>query len=202
LDHVIASGRNVNLLVLDTEVYSNTGGQASKSTPIGACAKFAMAGKSLPKKDLGMIAMAYGNVYVAKVAIGAKDAQTVKAFLEAESYDGPSIILAYSHCIAHGIDLVKGLEQQKLAVDSAHWPLYRFDPRRAMQGQPPLQLDSGEPKIDLASYVNNENRYRMIQKQYPERYKELMTLAQREVVARFAELKGISEMGMLDKNGK
>ncbi|MDR2696902.1 MAG: pyruvate:ferredoxin (flavodoxin) oxidoreductase, partial [Holophagales bacterium] len=163
LDHVIAAGRNVNLLVLDTEVYSNTGGQASKSTPIGAGAKFAMAGKSQPKKDLGMIAMAYGNVYVAKVAIGAKDAQTVKAFIEAESYDGPSVILAYSHCIAHGFDLINGCEQQKLAVDSAHWPLYRFDPRRVEQGLPPLQMDSSEPRTDLASYVRNETRYRMIE---------------------------------------
>ncbi|MDR3669929.1 MAG: pyruvate:ferredoxin (flavodoxin) oxidoreductase, partial [Holophaga sp.] len=134
LDHVMASGRNVNILVLDTEVYSNTGGQASKSTPIGASAKFAMAGKALPKKDLSMIAMAYGNVFVAKVAMGAKDVQVAKAFQEAESYDGPSIIIAYSHCIAHGYDLVKGCEQQKLAVDSGHWPLFRYDPRRVEQG--------------------------------------------------------------------
>ena len=151
LDHVLAQGRNVNLLVLDTEVYSNTGGQASKSTPIGAAAKFAMAGKSLPKKDLGMIAMAYGNVYVAKVAMGAKDVQTVKAFQEAESFDGPSIIIAYSHCIAHGFDLVQGCEQQKLAVDSGHWPLFRFDPRRIAQGEAPLQhgLPGPEDRPDL-----------------------------------------------------
>ena len=194
LDHVIAAGRNVNLLVLDTEVYSNTGGQASKSTPIGAGAKFAVAGKSQPKKDLCMIAMAYGNVYVAKVAMGAKDAQTVKAFLEAESYDGPSIIVAYSHCQLHGIDLVHGCEQQKLAVDSAHWPLYRFDPRRVEQGQPPLQLDSPEPKIDLASYVHNETRYRMIEQHNPEHFKELMAMAQREVANRYAIYKGMSEM--------
>jgi len=194
LDHVIAAGRNVNLLVLDTEVYSNTGGQASKSTPIGAGAKFAMAGKSQPKKDLGMIAMAYGNVYVAKVAMGAKDAQTVKAFLEAESYDGPSIILAYSHCQLHGIDLVHGCEQQKLAVDSAHWPLYRYDPRRVEQGLAPLQLDSSEPKVDLASYVRNETRYRMIEQQRPEHFKELMAMAQREVVNRYALYKSMSEI--------
>ncbi len=142
LDHVIAQNRNVNLLVLDTEVYSNTGGQASKATPIGASAKFAMAGNARAKKDLGMIAMAYGSVYVAHVAFGAKDAQTVKAFLEADSYDGPSIIIAFSHCIAHGYDLEKGLDQQKLAVDSGYWPLYRFDPRRTAQGENPLQLDS------------------------------------------------------------
>jgi pyruvate-ferredoxin/flavodoxin oxidoreductase len=196
LDHVIAAGRNVNLLVMDTEVYSNTGGQASKSTPIGAVAKFAMAGKALPKKDLGLIAMAYGNVYVAKVAIGAKDSQTVKAFLEAESYDGPSLIIAYSHCIAHGIELVNGLEQQKLAVDSAHWPLFRFDPRRVEQGLPPLQLDSGEAKIDLAKYVLNEQRYRVIEKQNPEHFKELMAMAQREVTNRFALYKGMSELAL------
>jgi pyruvate-ferredoxin/flavodoxin oxidoreductase len=198
LDHVIAAHRNVNLLVLDTEVYSNTGGQASKATPIGASAKFATAGKTQPKKDLGMIAMAYGNVYVAKVAIGAKDTQTVSAFLEAESYDGPSIIIAYCHCIAHGIEpagtLINGCEQQKRAVDSAHWPLFRFDPRRIEQGLAPLQLDSGEPKIALADYVRHETRYRMIEKQNPEHFKELMALAQREVTNRFSTYKLMSEM--------
>ena len=158
LDHVMASGRNVNILVLDTEVYSNTGGQASKATPIGASAKFAMAGKSLPKKDLTMIAMTYGNVYVAKVAMGAKDTQVVKAFQEAESFDGPSIIVAYSHCIAHGFDLVKGCEQQKLAVDSGHWPLFRYDPRRVLVGEAPLQMDSAAPKVELGSYIRNETR--------------------------------------------
>ncbi len=151
LDHVLAQNRNVNILVLDTEVYSNTGGQASKATPIGASAKFAMAGKARAKKDLGMIAMAYGNVYVAHVAFGAKDAQTVKAFLEADAYDGPSLIIAFSHCIAHGYDLEKGLDQQKLAVDSGYWPLYRFDPRRTAQGENPLQLDSGAPKADVGA---------------------------------------------------
>jgi pyruvate-ferredoxin/flavodoxin oxidoreductase len=194
LDHVIAAGRDVNLLVLDTEVYSNTGGQASKSTPIGAGAKFAMAGKSQPKKDLGMIAMAYGNVYVAKVAMGAKDAQTVKAFLEAESYDGPSVIIAYSHCQLHGFDLVHGCEQQRLAVESAHWPLFRFDPRRVEQGLAPLQLDSGEAKVDLASYIRNETRYRMIEQQHPERFKELMAMAQREITNRFEMYKSMSNM--------
>ncbi len=128
--------------MLDTEVYSNTGGQQSKATPLGAAAKFAAAGKEMPKKDLGLIAMSYGNVYVARVAFGAKDAQTVKAFLEAEAYPGPSLIIAYSHCIAHGYDMAFGTEQQKLAVDSGVWPLYRFDPRRIEAGQPPLQLDS------------------------------------------------------------
>ena len=196
LDHVLAQGRNVNLLVLDTEVYSNTGGQASKSTPIGAAAKFAMGGKSQPKKDLGMIAMAYGNVYVAKVALGAKDVQTVKAFQEAESYDGPSIILAYSHCIAHGFDLVQGCEQQKLAVDSGHWPLYRFDPRRIALGEAPLQMDSPAPKIDLGSYVRNETRYRMVEQMNPEGFKALLASAQREVTNRYATYENMAKLTM------
>ena len=196
LDHVIAQGRNVNLLVLDTEVYSNTGGQASKSTPIGAAAKFAMGGKSQPKKDLGMIAMAYGNVYVAKVALGAKDVQTVKAFQEAESFDGPSIILAYSHCIAHGFDLVQGCEQQKLAVDSGHWPLYRFDPRRIALGESPLVMDSPAPKVDLASYVRNETRYRMVEQMNPEGFKALLASAQREVTNRYATYENMAKLTM------
>jgi len=196
LDHVMASGRNVNILVLDTEVYSNTGGQASKSTPIGASAKFAMAGKSLPKKDLGMIAMAYGNVYVAKVAMGAKDVQVAKAFQEAESYDGPSIIIAYSHCIAHGFDLVKGCEQQKLAVDSGHWPLFRYDPRRVAAGEGPLQMDSPAPKIDLGSYVRNETRFRMVEQQNPERFKHLLAMAQREVTNRYATYENLAHLTM------
>ena len=185
LDHVLAQGRNVNLLVLDTEVYSNTGGQASKATPMGASAKFAMAGKGLPKKDLGMIAMAYGNVYVARVAAGARDAQTVKAFIEAESYDGPSIVIAYSHCIAHGYELVNGCEQQKLAVDTGYWPLYRFDPRRIAKGEAPLVMDSAAPKVPLMDYVKNETRYRMVQQAFPERFKELMKEAQVEVNQRY-----------------
>src|SRR4029079_3265782 len=138
LDHVLASGRNVNVLVLDTEVYSNTGGQASKSTPRGAVAKFAARGKGTAKKDLGLLAMAYGSIYVARVAMGAADVQTLRAFLEAEAYDGPSLIIAYSHCIAHGIDMRKGLEQQKLGVQSGHWNLYRYNPTLAEQGKPPL----------------------------------------------------------------
>ncbi|WP_373432537.1 pyruvate:ferredoxin (flavodoxin) oxidoreductase [Geothrix sp. 21YS21S-2] len=196
LDHVLASGRNVNILVLDTEVYSNTGGQASKSTPIGASAKFAMAGKSLPKKDLGMIAMSYGNVYVAKVAMGAKDMQVAKAFVEAESYDGPSLIIAYSHCIAHGFDLVQGCEQQKLAVDSGHWPLFRFDPRRVAEGQGPLQMDSPAPKIDLATYILNETRFRMVQQQNPEHFKHLLAMAQREVTNRYATYENLANLTM------
>ena len=196
LDHVLAQGRNVNLLVLDTEVYSNTGGQASKATPMGAAAKFATAGKPMPKKDLGMIAMAYGNVYVARVAMGAKDAQTVKAFLEAESYDGPSIIIAYSHCIAHGFDLVQGCEQQKLAVDSGHWPLYRFDPRRIELGESPLQMDSPAPKVDLGSYVRNETRYRMVEQADPERFKHLLAAAQREVNNRYEAHANLARLTM------
>jgi pyruvate-ferredoxin/flavodoxin oxidoreductase len=196
LDHVIAQGRNVNILVLDTEVYSNTGGQASKSTPIGAAAKFAMAGKSLPKKDLGMIAMASGGVYVAKVAMGAKDVQTVKAFQEAESFDGPSLIIAYSHCIAHGFDLIQGCEQQKLAVDAGHWPLFRFDPRRIALGESPLQMDSPAPKIELGAYVRNETRYRMVEQMHPEHFKHLLASAQREITNRYATYENMAKLTM------
>ncbi len=150
LDHVLASGRNINVLVLDTQVYSNTGGQCSKATPRAAVAKFAAAGKPTPKKDLGLIAMSYGTVYVAQVAMGATDAQTVRAFVEAESYDGPSLIIAYSHCIAHGINMRTGFDQQKAAVACGAWPLYRYDPRLAEQGKNPLQLDSKAPTIPFA----------------------------------------------------
>jgi pyruvate-ferredoxin/flavodoxin oxidoreductase len=200
LDHVIAQDRNVNLLVMDTEVYSNTGGQASKATPIGASAKFAMAGNARAKKDLGMIAMAYGNVYVAHVAFGAKDAQTVKAFLEADSYDGPSVIIAFSHCIAHGYDLERGLDQQKLAVDSGYWPLYRFDPRRTAQGENPLQLDSGAPKVDVGRFMANETRFRVVNQQNPERYKMLLAAAQREIAMRFGLYEQMAKMTY--SNGK
>ena len=162
LDHVLASGRNVNILVLDTEVYSNTGGQASKSTPRAAVAKFAAKGKGLPKKDLGMIAMAYGYVYVARVAMGANDQHTLKAFLEAEAYDGPSLIIAYSHCIAHGIDMRKGLDQQKAAVNCGFWPLYRYNPALIDEGKNPLSLDSKDPTISFEDYAYNETRYRML----------------------------------------
>jgi pyruvate-ferredoxin/flavodoxin oxidoreductase len=194
LDHVLASGRDVNILVLDTEVYSNTGGQQSKATPIGASAKFAMAGKAIPKKDLGMIAMAYGSVYVAHVAFGAKDAQTVRAFLEADSYPGPSIIIAYSHCIAHGYDLAYGLEQQKLAVDSGYWPLYRFDPRRIAAGENPLALDSARPKQDVAKFMANETRFRVVEQQDPARYKYLLGLAQREASMRFGVYEQLAKL--------
>ncbi len=174
LDHVLASGRNVNVLVLDTEVYSNTGGQMSKSTPIGAVAKFAAAGKTQGKKDLGMIAASYGNIYVARVAMGAVPRQTLRAFVEAESYDGPSLIIAYSHCIAHGIDMKGGLQQQKLAVQSGHYPLFRYDPRLANTDQNPFQLDCQPPSIPLKEYAYNELRYRMMSLRDPERASQLL----------------------------
>ncbi|HEU5099303.1 MAG TPA: pyruvate:ferredoxin (flavodoxin) oxidoreductase [Roseiflexaceae bacterium] len=177
LDHVLASGRNVNVLVLDTEVYSNTGGQSSKSTPLGAVAKFAARGKATPKKDLGLLAMAYGNIYVARVAMGADDQQTLKAFLEAEAYDGPSLIIAYSHCIAHGIDMRKGLEQQKLGVQAGHWNLYRYNPLLAEQGKHPLLIDSKAPSIPLEQYVYNETRYRMLLQSDEERAEALLKQA-------------------------
>ena len=194
LDHVLASGRDVNILVLDTEVYSNTGGQQSKATPLGAAAKFAAAGKESPKKDLGLMAMSYGSVYVAKIAFGAKDHQTVKALLEAESYPGPSLVIAYSHCIAHGYDMAFGTEQQKLAVDSGVWPLYRFDPRRTAAGEPPLVLDCGDPKIRVEQYMRNENRFRMLERLGPDRARELAAAAQRDAETRFGHYKQLSKL--------
>ena len=185
LDHVLASGRNVNVLVLDTEVYSNTGGQASKSTPRAAVAKFAMSGKGLPKKDLGLIAMAYGYVYVARVAMGYNDQQTLRAFLEAESYDGPSLIIAYSHCIEQGIDTSLGLQQQKLAVQSGAWPVYRYDPRLAQQGKNPLIIESKEPSIPVSQYAYNETRYKMLTLTDEARAEELMREAQHDAKSRW-----------------
>ncbi len=187
LDHVLASGRNVNVLVLDTEVYSNTGGQMSKATPRGAVAKFAAAGKPAAKKDLGMLAMSYGNIYVARIAFGANDAQTVRAFMEAEAYDGPSLILAYSHCIAHGYDLKYGLEQQKAAVDTAYWPLFRFNPDLEAEGKNPFTLDSRPPKLSLDKYIYREGRYRMLTQSHPERAAKLYELAQSDVEKRWAQ---------------
>jgi pyruvate-ferredoxin/flavodoxin oxidoreductase len=186
LDHVMAMNRDVNILVLDTEVYSNTGGQQSKATPMGAAAKFAVAGKALGKKDLGMMAMSYGHVYVARVAFGAKDQQTVKAFQEADSYHGTSLIIAYSHCIAHGYDLSHGCEQQKLAVDAGIWPLYRFDPRRIAEGQPPLILDAKPTGAKVSDFTNNETRFRMVEKLDPKRFQALMAQAQIEATQRYA----------------
>ncbi|MHC4717762.1 MAG: thiamine pyrophosphate-dependent enzyme, partial [Planctomycetota bacterium] len=185
LDHVLASGRNINILVLDTQVYSNTGGQCSKATGRAAVAKFAAGGKPGPKKDLGMIAMTYGNIYVAQVALGANDSQTVRAFVEAESYEGPSLILAYSHCIAHGINMRTGFAQQKAAVQSGFWPLYRFDPRRMEEGKNPLQLDSKAPTQSLQDFAYNETRYTMLAKSKPDEAKRLIELAQQDVTSRW-----------------
>jgi pyruvate-ferredoxin/flavodoxin oxidoreductase len=187
LDHVLASTRNVNVLVLDTEVYSNTGGQASKATGLGAVAKFAAGGKPTPKKDLGMMAMTYGSVYVAQIALGANDAHTIKAFREAEAYDGPSLIIAYSHCIAHGIDMSKGLDQQELAVKSGYWPLYRYNPALKVEGKNPLQLDSKPPSIPVEEYIYNETRYRMLCKSDPQAAERLLAEKQKVVAARWKQ---------------
>ena len=185
LDHVLASGHDVNALVLDTEVYSNTGGQMSKSTPRAAVAKFAAGGKPVGKKDLGLIAMSYGNIYVASVAMGAKDEHTLKAFLEAEAYDGPSLIIAYSHCIAHGIDMERGMQNQKAAVDTGQWLLYRYNPARAAEGENPLMLDSRAPKAPLESYLTLENRFKMLTKTHPDVARRLFAEAQNDVNARW-----------------
>jgi pyruvate-ferredoxin/flavodoxin oxidoreductase len=194
LDHVMASGRDINLLVLDTQVYSNTGGQASKATALGAVAKFAASGKPTPKKDLGRMIMTYGYAYVAQVAMGANPRQTIRAFLEAESYDGPSLIIAYSTCIAHGINMARGMEQERLAVQSGHWPLYRYDPRRRAEGQNPLQLDSKEPSIPLREYAYNENRYRMLAQSDRQMAERLLEAAQQEVRERWRIYAHMAEM--------
>ena len=186
VDHITAGNKNINLLVLDTEVYSNTGGQASKATPKAAVAKFAAAGRTATKKDLGMISMSYGTAYVASVALGARDEQTLKAFLEAEAYDGPSIIIAYSHCIAHGINMSTALENQKAAVDSGHWILYRYNPARLLEGKNPLILDSKKPKIPVANFLNMENRFRMLKKSHPALADEYYAAIQKEVDTRWA----------------
>src|SRR5512145_1957493 len=201
LDHVLASGRNVNVLVLDTEVYSNTGGQASKATPRAAVAKFAMGGKGMPKKDLGLLAMSYGYVYVARVAMGANDQQTLRALIEAESYDGPSIVIAYSPCIAHGYDMAKSLEQAKLAVQSGHWPMYRYDPRLATQGQNPLVIESKEPSIPISQYAYNETRYKMLTQMDEERAEQLMHEAQHDAKARWTLYQQMAAMHYGNGNG-
>ena len=192
VDHVLASGKNVNILVLDTEVYSNTGGQSSKATPMGAVAKFAAGGKPTFKKDMGMLAMTYGYIYVGKIAIGANPNQAVKAFIEADAYDGPSLMLCYSHCIAHGINMTKGYDEQKNAVASGHWPLYRYNPDLVLQGKNPLQLDSKEPTISLAEYALNENRYSVLRRSKPEVSKKLLEDAQKNVTAKFQMLKKLA----------
>ncbi|MCA0308093.1 MAG: pyruvate:ferredoxin (flavodoxin) oxidoreductase [Actinobacteria bacterium] len=195
VDHVLASGRNVNILVLDTEVYSNTGGQASKSTPLGAVAKFAAAGKGTTKKDMALQATAYGNVYVARVAMGADPQQTLKAFREAEAYDGPSLILAYSHCIAHGIDMRKGLDQQYAAVASGHWPLMRYNPVLRAAGKNPFLLDSPRPRMPLREYHTRELRFRMLMNSDPESAERLLELGQEQVNRRWAEYEEMATRG-------
>jgi len=193
LDHVIASGRNVNILVLDTEVYSNTGGQMSKSTPVGAIAKFAAGGKPLGKKDLGMMAMAYGNVYVARIAFGANKLQTIRAFNEADEYDGPSIIIAYSHCINHGYDLRKGISQQKLAIDSGAWTLFRYNPKLKAEGKNPLILDSKEPTADIAEYMYNEIRFKALRQINAERAAALLDIARKDARERYSFYKYLAD---------
>ncbi|MBL8028919.1 MAG: pyruvate:ferredoxin (flavodoxin) oxidoreductase, partial [Fibrobacteres bacterium] len=194
LDHVLASGRNIKILVLDTEVYSNTGGQASKSTPLGAVAKFADGGKPMAKKDLGLISMTYGNIYVAKVAIGANINQVVKAFAEAEAYDGPAIIIAYSHCIAHGIKMSEGLGEQKRAVESGHSVLYRYNPDLPKEGKNPLQLDSQAPTISIAEFEQNETRFKSLYKSRPEAAKAFAEQAQKDANLRWSYYKALSEI--------
>lgn len=194
LDHVLAQGRNINVLVLDSQVYSNTGGQCSKATPKAAVAKFAAGGKNLPRKDMGMIAMSYGNIYVAQVSMGANDNQAVKAFAEAESYDGPSLIIAYSHCIAQGINMQTAYDQQKAAVASGAWMLYRYDPRLAAEGKNPLQVDSKEPTLPLQEYAYNENRFKMLTKTNPQAAKELIESAQQDIKARWKLYQNMAAM--------
>jgi pyruvate-ferredoxin/flavodoxin oxidoreductase len=200
LDHVLASGAEVNMLVLDTEVYSNTGGQMSKSTPRAAVAKFAAGGKPAPKKDLALMAMVYGNAYVARVAMGANPNQVVKAFIDAESYKGPSLIIAYSHCIAHGIDMTGGFQQQKKAVDCGHWILCRYDPRLKDAGVNPLQLDSKPPTLDFKEYAYGQNRYRSLAKSKPEEAARLLELARADVAARFAMMQRLAQMNCPGEN--
>jgi pyruvate-ferredoxin/flavodoxin oxidoreductase len=196
LDHVLASNRNVNLMVLDTEVYSNTGGQSSKSTPMGAVAKFAAGGKPTFKKDMGLIAMSYGYIYIAKVALGANPQQAVKAFVEAEAYDGPSLILCYAQCINHGIDMIDGYQEQKNAVASGHWPLYRYNPALAAEGKNPLQLDSKEPTMTLTDYRMRENRYNVLQRMNPAASEKFTAMAQKNINSKFAMLKSLAAMQM------
>ena len=194
LDHVLASGRNVNILVLDTEVYSNTGGQTSKATPLGAVAKFSAGGKATAKKDLALLAMDYGNVYVAHVAYAGKDIQTLNAFLEAEAHDGPSIIIAYSPCIAHGVDMSNNHRQQNLAVKSGHWPLFRFNPNRVKQGKNPMQLDSPEPSIPYREFVMSETRFSMLWQSHPDDAEAFLKQAQQDVKNRYRYYKQLSQL--------
>jgi pyruvate-ferredoxin/flavodoxin oxidoreductase len=193
LDHVLATGENVNVLVLDTEVYSNTGGQASKATPLGAAARFAAAGKPTGKKDLALMAVTYGNIYVARIAMGANPTQAIKAFHEAESYEGASLIIAYSHCISHGFDLKRGAEHQKMAVDSGQWILFRYDPRLKDEGKA-FQLDCKEPSQPLKDYLLSESRFAMLHRDFPERAEKLLKEAEAFNKERWALYKGLSEV--------
>jgi pyruvate-ferredoxin/flavodoxin oxidoreductase len=186
LDHVLASGRNVKVLLLDTEVYSNTGGQCSKSTPRAAVAKFASGGKRAPKKDLGLMAMSYGTIYVASVAMGARDEHTLKAFLEAEAYEGPALVIAYSHCIAHGINMTTAMQNQKAAVNTGQWLLYRYNPERLRLGENPLQLDAAAPRVKIADYFKLEQRFKILEKSEPGAARQLLGQAQEDVNARRA----------------
>ena len=195
LDHVLASGRDVNVLVLDTEVYSNTGGQMSKSTPLGAVAKFAAAGKTVAKKDIALQAIAYGNVYVARVAMGADPQQTLRSFREAEAYDGPSLVIAYSHCIAHGIEMRDGLDQQYRAVASGYWPLIRYDPVARAAGGNPFLLDSPRPRISLADYTGRELRYRSLANTDPAEAERLHGLAEEAVAQRWGVYEEMATRG-------
>jgi pyruvate-ferredoxin/flavodoxin oxidoreductase len=196
LDHVLATGSNVKVLLLDTEVYSNTGGQCSKATPLGAVAKFAAGGKRVPKKDLGLISMTYGNIYVASIAMGAKDEHTLKAFLEAEAYDGPALIIAYSHCIAHGINMGTAMEDQKAAVQSGQWLLYRYNPELTEKGQNPLRIDSAPPKLPVSEYLKMENRFRMLTKSKPEIAKQLFEQEQKNIRARWQLYQRLASNGV------
>ena len=195
LDHVLASGRNVNVLVLDTEVYSNTGGQMSKATPLGAIAKFAAAGKTVPLKDLALQAIAYGNVYVARVAMGADPQHTLQALREAEAYDGPSLVIAYSQCIAHGIDMRQGMDQQYRAVASGHWPLIRYDPMLRAAGEIPFLLDSHRPRISLDEYRNRELRFRALANSDPAEYDRLLGLAEQAIAQRWKVYEEMASRG-------
>jgi pyruvate-ferredoxin/flavodoxin oxidoreductase len=193
LDHVIASGRDVNILVLDTGVYSNTGGQMSKATPLGAIAKFAAGGKPLARKELGLMATTYGSVYVASVAMGANRIQTIRALTEAESYPGPALVIAYSHCIAHGFNLRFGIRQQKLAVDSGAWLLYRYNPLLKKGGKNPLTLDSKEPTVDIAEYMYREIRFRSLRDANPERAEQFLAQARQEAREKYSYFKYLAD---------
>ncbi|MCU7847371.1 MAG: pyruvate:ferredoxin (flavodoxin) oxidoreductase [Candidatus Thiodiazotropha sp. (ex Lucinoma kastoroae)] len=201
VDHVLSTGRNVNILLLDTETYSNTGGQTSKATPLGAVAKFSAGGKPTNKKDIALMAMAYGNVYVAQVAFGAKDVHTLRIFLEAESYDGPSLIICYSPCIAHGVDLSNNIRQQELAVDSGHWPLFRYDPRRSKKGENPLKMDSKEPSIPYRDFASTETRFSVLQRTHPEASERFLRQAQQQIKTRYQLYEQLAQLATGEAEG-